>query len=42
MATNLERFKGDLEKLIEQGYLLEYAMIREIDANNFLKNFANK
>lgn len=37
MATNLDRFKGDLEKLIELGQSLEYAMIREIDENNFLK-----
>lgn len=37
MATNLDRFKGDLEKLIELGQSLEYAMICEIDENNFLK-----
>jgi hypothetical protein len=37
MPTNLDRFKSDLEKLVTQGELLEYAMIREIDDKSFLK-----
>jgi hypothetical protein len=37
MATNLERFRKDLERLILQGELLEYSMTREIDTKNFLK-----
>jgi hypothetical protein len=30
MATNLERFKKDLDRLITQGDLLEYAMVRDV------------
>jgi hypothetical protein len=37
MATNLDRFKGDLDRLINQGDLLVYSMIKEIDGQNFLK-----
>lgn len=37
MATNLERFKNDLKRLIAQGELLEYSMIHEIDEENFVK-----
>lgn len=37
MAANVERFKKDLDRLIAQGDLLEYSMIREIDGKNFVK-----
>jgi hypothetical protein len=37
MAVNLERFRKDLDRLVAQGDLLEYSMIREIDEKNFLK-----
>jgi len=37
MATNLERFRKDLDRLILQGDLLEYSMVREVSEQDFLK-----
>jgi hypothetical protein len=34
MATNLERFKNDLDRLIRQGELLKYSMIKELSAGD--------
>ena len=43
MATNLERFTKDLDRLIRQGELLEIAMIREIAGEDaFIKKFRGK
>jgi hypothetical protein len=37
MATNLERFKGDLERLQKMGHQLEMAMIHEVDPKGFVE-----
>jgi hypothetical protein len=38
MATNLERFKRDLDRLIRQGQSLEYAMLKDVSkGEGFLK-----
>lgn len=37
MAKNLDRFKGDLDKLIKKSTQLEYAMLRELDQKGFEK-----
>jgi hypothetical protein len=37
MAANLERFRKDLERLIHHGELLEYAMIKEVRHDDFIK-----
>jgi hypothetical protein len=37
MVSNLDRFKKDLERLIEQGEQLEFAMSYELDKEGFLK-----
>ena len=42
MATNLDRFKGDLDRLINQGDLLVYSMLKEPDGQIFLKQAREK
>ncbi|MBS0245783.1 MAG: hypothetical protein JSR61_04115 [Proteobacteria bacterium] len=37
MAKNLDRFKSDLDKLIDKSHQLEYAMLHEIDQKGFEK-----
>src|SRR5216683_1639338 len=39
MPANLERFRKDLDRLIHEGDLLEYAMLREVDGDNLRKQF---
>jgi hypothetical protein len=37
MPANVERFRKDLDRLIQEGDLLEYAMLREVDGDSFKK-----
>lgn len=37
MAANLERFRKDLDRLVHQGLLLEYAMMRDVLGADFTK-----
>jgi hypothetical protein len=37
MAANLERFRKDLDRLIRQGDLLDYAMIREVKGGGYMR-----
>jgi hypothetical protein len=37
MALNLDRFKGDLERLETQGVLLDYAMVRAVNSDEEFK-----
>lgn len=37
MPRNIERFRKDLDRLIHEGDLLDYAMLREVDGDNFKK-----
>lgn len=37
MAANVDRFKKDLERLLDRGHSLDLAMVHEVDSDQFMK-----
>jgi hypothetical protein len=42
MAANIERFKKDLERLLQTGQQLDAAMVHEVDPTNFMKQITKQ